>query len=199
MLSIQKNSNIDWEPKIIYVNEITKSEVNIFREQIQSAILNDQDILPVVINSSGGCTYSGLAMCNILKTCPLRVITIVIGEACSSAAFLFCMGDDRYMHPGSVVMFHDVNMELDKDDTYTRKEIIEESKEMNRVIHHLFEMSSQSIKQPKDFLWNLFLQSTCKDLYIDTDTCLDHSICTHVGKAILKCSVQVNMSVSLKR
>lgn len=68
----------------------------------------DVDHIAVKINSPGGDVFDGIAIMNILKSHPARVITVVEGLAASAASFIAVgAGDEVVMMPHSQLMIHD--------------------------------------------------------------------------------------------
>ncbi len=68
--------------------------------------LTDIDQINVHINSMGGYTAEGLAIFNILKNHPAKVVTYCDGFACSAASIIFMAGDERVMGSASALMIH---------------------------------------------------------------------------------------------
>lgn len=61
----------------------------------------------VAINSPGGSVFEGIAIYNILRVHPARIVTRVDGLAASAASFIAQAGDERVMVSGSQMMIHD--------------------------------------------------------------------------------------------
>lgn len=66
----------------------------------------DVDVINVRINSYGGMVSEGLAIYNALRDHKAKIRTIVDGFACSAASVVFMAGDERIMHPASLLMIH---------------------------------------------------------------------------------------------
>lgn len=60
----------------------------------------------VHINSYGGHVSEGLAIHNMLRQHPAKVLTIAEGFAASAASVVFEAGDERVMRPGSLLFIH---------------------------------------------------------------------------------------------
>lgn len=59
------------------------------------------------INSSGGEVFEAVAMSNLLRAHPARVVAVVDGIAASAASFLAVTADETIMAPHSEMMIHD--------------------------------------------------------------------------------------------
>lgn len=64
------------------------------------------ELLRVHINSCGGYTSEGLAIYNVLKAHPAKVVTYCEGFACSAASLVFMAGEERVMRDASLLMIH---------------------------------------------------------------------------------------------
>lgn len=64
------------------------------------------DTIHVHINSYGGEVAEGLAIYNVLKNHPAKVVTYCDGFACSAASVIFMAGDERVMNEASLLMIH---------------------------------------------------------------------------------------------
>lgn len=66
----------------------------------------DVDTINVHINSMGGYTSEGLAIHNVLKCHPAKIVTYCDGFACSAASLVFMAGEERIMGAASALMIH---------------------------------------------------------------------------------------------
>ena len=64
------------------------------------------DTIRVHINSCGGYTAEGMAIYNLLRSHPAKVVTYCEGFACSAASLVFMAGDERVMRSSSLLMIH---------------------------------------------------------------------------------------------
>ena len=62
--------------------------------------------ITLIINSYGGSVLDGLAIIDTIKSIKAPVRTLIIGKACSMAAFIFLAGDERAMTKNSYWMIH---------------------------------------------------------------------------------------------
>lgn len=71
---------------------------------------DDIETINVYINSYGGEVAEALAICNSLARHKAKVITYCDGFACSAAADIFMIGDERIMSTASLLMIHNAWM-----------------------------------------------------------------------------------------
>jgi ATP-dependent protease ClpP protease subunit len=69
--------------------------------------------LNIYINSNGGCARSGLLLYDIVRGLSCNVTTIAHGLVASAATLLFLAGNNRLITPNSVLLIHEVSMEID--------------------------------------------------------------------------------------
>jgi len=64
--------------------------------------------IDILINSPGGSAVASFAICDRMKRCQKPVKTVVLGEACSGAAFILSSGSVgyRFAMPLAVIMLH---------------------------------------------------------------------------------------------
>jgi ATP-dependent protease ClpP protease subunit len=63
----------------------------------------------VRINSPGGEVWEGLAILNMLRAHPARIVAVVDGIAASAASFIAAGCDETVMSPGTQMMIHDAS------------------------------------------------------------------------------------------
>ena len=82
-------------------SEIDNDIAEYVQEVVSKAITGEQEFLPVIINSNGGCVYALMSILETLRAAKkhLEIITVVPGFAASAAVALFCCGDRRYIAP----------------------------------------------------------------------------------------------------
>ncbi len=94
---------------ILIFGEITNASA----EQILSKLeVLDRDMtvkrIDILINSPGGSAIGSFAICDRIKRCQKPVKTVVLGEACSGAAFILSSGSVgyRFAMPLAIIMIH---------------------------------------------------------------------------------------------
>ncbi|MCB5082301.1 Clp protease ClpP [Streptococcus mutans] len=64
------------------------------------------DVIHVHIHSPGGDAFDGIAICNMLKAHPAKIIVHVDGYACSAASVIAMSGDEVIMPSNTMMMIH---------------------------------------------------------------------------------------------
>jgi len=95
-------------PIVIRVNKFDEEPFKLFTEEVQKAENNDQQVIPIIIDSYGGYCYSLLGMIDIIQSCSKPVATIIEGKAMSAGCSLAAMGTPgyRFVSPNSILMMH---------------------------------------------------------------------------------------------
>lgn len=70
--------------------------------------IRDANEIIIHLNSSGGDLFAGIAIHNLLREFNGRKTVIVDGLAASAASVIMCAADKVQVHPGSMVMIHNV-------------------------------------------------------------------------------------------
>lgn len=70
--------------------------------------IKDASEIVIHLNSSGGDLFAGVTIHNLLRSFKGRKTVIVDGLAASAASVIMCAGDVIQVHPGSMVMIHNV-------------------------------------------------------------------------------------------
>lgn len=70
---------------------------------------DDVDTLHVHVNSPGGIVFEGIAIMNVLRHHPAKVVAIVDGIAASIASVIVAGADEVVMSLGSEIMIHEVS------------------------------------------------------------------------------------------
>ena len=98
----------DYIRKVYNVENQVEDPNNITSEEFLSHIRsvgNTSDI-EVRINSKGGELGYSLAVYQTLRECKNKVTTVVDGYAYSCAGWVMLSGDERYIMPGGILMYH---------------------------------------------------------------------------------------------
>lgn len=73
---------------------------------------NDHDELHLLLSTPGGQVREGLAIYNLLRSLPIKVITYNVGSVNSIGNVIFLAGEERYAAPTSSFMFHGVGFDI---------------------------------------------------------------------------------------
>lgn len=179
-------------PIVVRVNKFDEAAAKEFNEQMGKAHSNNQEIIPIVIDSYGGQVYSLLSMVDIIKNSSKPIATIVEGKAMSCGAVLFTCGNEnmRYMSPNSTLMIHDVSsMEFGK-----AEEIKAGAEEVERLNQKIYGLMSKNIGKPDKYLWNIVHGKGRADWFLDPKEAKKHNIANHIKTPQIKLNLNISMS-----
>jgi ATP-dependent Clp protease protease subunit len=117
---------------MIYLgNDDTDGMINsrVAEKFIKSLLLFDDENITIIINSSGGCVTSGMAIYDAIKMYPGRVTALVLGEASSIAAAILQAADVRVITPNAEILIHQGTAAAAEDHV---KNVIRMAKELER-------------------------------------------------------------------
>jgi ATP-dependent Clp protease protease subunit len=66
----------------------------------------------LLIDSGGGDVFAGIKLIDAMQSSKRPVYTVVVGKACSMAAFIQSYGVKRYMYPHAFIMFHNATISV---------------------------------------------------------------------------------------
>jgi ATP-dependent protease ClpP protease subunit len=166
--------------------KINSKTVSEFEEILSNCLKTKQNILPIVINSTGGCAYSLVSLYEKIKKSKIKVATIVEHKALSAAAFLLSCGNQgyRYMAKEAVVMIHDAHSADLKPD-------LKEIERINSVLYNILENNSN---KKNNFFKNIMQDNKCSDLYLNAEQCLKYKIIDFIGIPIIKSIIEKEYS-----
>lgn len=119
-----KRDSLDWyldyhmhlESRTIYIGDSTgegKSDIDSKTAELAIKALHllsssdPEKPIRIILNSFGGCVYSGLAIYDAIRACPNHVTIEVMGAAMSIASIILQAADWRILHPNVTIMIHD--------------------------------------------------------------------------------------------
>lgn len=179
---------------ISFAGDFTEEAASRFRENLESAenqaMRCGQEILPVVIDSYGGSVYGLLGMVDAIKSCSLKVATIVESKAMSCGAILLSCGAEgyRFIAPNATVMIHTVSTgAIGKID-----EIKASADEAERLNEKLFRMMSKNCGHESDYFLNLLKDRRMADWYLTPEDCVRHNLANKVHVPSIKVKVSVD-------
>ena len=79
-------SSVEWvgenEPIEVHLSgEVDEESVDEFESNLRTAQMSQQEVIPVVINSTGGDVYSAAKIIDLLACCEQEIVTVVRGTA----------------------------------------------------------------------------------------------------------------------
>ena len=188
-----KTLELKQEPVILVVNEFNEETANDFAAGISLAQNTGQKVVPVVIDSYGGQTYSLLSMISSIKSSTIPVATIVKGKAMSCGAILASFGEEglRFMDKDSVMMIHDVaSMAFGKVE-----ELKADARESDRLNKKLYTMMARNCGKPDSYFLDLIHDKGHADWFLEADEVKDHNIVQQIRMPTLKGKVTVNIDL----
>lgn len=84
--------------------------------------LNNEPIT-IYMNSDGGDLCTGVGIYDFIKSLPMQIKIVVLGEACSAAGFILQAADKRYISKHSIIMLHEWSTSIDNNGTNVRNHV----------------------------------------------------------------------------
>jgi ATP-dependent protease ClpP protease subunit len=91
---------------VYFIGKVTLKKANDLITWIYKQFNEGVNEFIISINSSGGDTDAGISIYQALKALPISITTINIASTQSSAAMIYCVGNQRYSLPYSFFMLH---------------------------------------------------------------------------------------------
>ena len=178
-------------PIIIRVNKFDEKSAKEFHDQISQAHNTGQKVIPVIIDSYGGETYSLMSMISDIKHSQLPVATIVAGKAMSCGSLLFSFGEEgmRFIDKGSHLMIHDVA----KHTWGKVEEIKADAAQADKINKQLYAMMAKNCGKKDDYFLNLIHEKSHADWYLDAKEAKKHNLANHLRVPSFKVSVNVDI------
>lgn len=191
-LHIQKLEEVFKEPVKIRVNKFDEEAFEEFSDDLEEAINTEQSVIPIIIDSYGGCSYGVIGMINLIESCPVPVATILLSKAMSAGAILFSFGTEgyRYMHPDASIMIHDVaSMTGGKVE-----DIKADTKNMDEMNQRIYKRMSLHLGHKADYLGNLIKEHNHVDWYLNAKDAKKHNIANHLK--IPNFNIEIGLNVT---
>lgn len=181
-------------PKVVLVTEFDEDSAKTFRREMSYAHRTGQKVIPVVIDSYGGDTYSLLSMVDTIRQAKLPVATIIEGKAMSCGAVLFTCGKDglRFIAPNATIMIHDVSS---TEGTRKTEEVKADAKETERINRKIYRIMDKNCGKERDFFWEQSQKKGRADWYITPREALKLNLANHIKVPTFCTSVRVETSL----
>ena len=199
-LQLQKPYELIAAPEVVYfAGDITEETSVEFRRDLEvaehNALAAGQEILPICIDSAGGCLYSLMGMIDSIEACSIKIATVVESKAMSAAAILLTCGDKnhRYMGPNATIMLHSASGGLQG----TIEEVETNARELKRLDQIANELMSRNCGKKKTF----FAEQTKEhgpEWYIGAKEAKRIGLISHVGIPILETNITVEHHLKIK-
>ena len=129
--------------------------------------VNHQPIM-LYIDSPGGDPSAGISIINAMRTIESSIVTIITGEACSTASDISIAGDKRVCYDTSTWMSHDLHAEVEGKSIALKDQAVYIENYTKMLYDHLRKYTDLSEKD--------ILKSKHGELYLFADDMLDKGI-----------------------
>ncbi len=178
-------------PVIVTVNEFNESAVKNFHADVLRASQSSQPVIPILIDSYGGCVYSLLAMIDIIRSCKKSVATICVGKAMSCGVILFSCGTDgmRFASANSTFMIHDASsMSMGKIG-----EIKSDTEQLIKLNNLIYTILAKNCGKREDYFTKLVHKRGHADWYIGTEEAVQYGLVNKIGIPSLNVRLKVEV------
>jgi ATP-dependent Clp protease, protease subunit len=168
----------------LYVNHFDEESARTFFEEFKKARENEQEVVPVYIDSYGGYVDALSAMLDVMLSFPGKVATICMGKAMSCGSILLACGENgmRYASPNSRVLVHQISSM-----SWGPLCDLEVSvKETRRLQNQIFRLMATRCNQPSDYFLKLIRSVGNVDIYMTPQEAKGHKIIDHIKYPIIK-------------
>jgi len=182
--------------RVVRVNSFDEEAVKAFSAAMSVAHRTGQPVIPIIIDSYGGCVYSLLAMLDIVGSSRIPVATVIQGKAMSCGAVLFTCGAEghRYMGPNATLMIHDVSTWEPRSKS---EEIQVAARETDRVNKKLYSIIDQNCGHKAGYTWDIVHKRGRTDWYMSPKQAVEHGYASHVGVPKLSTRIRIEMEFGL--
>lgn len=179
-------------PKVITVNKFTEDSVSNFFREMSEAENNNQEVIPIIIDSYGGDAYSVLPMVDIIKSSKKIIATISVGKSMSCGSILFSCGHDgyRFISPYSTLMIHDVS----SGSWGKVEEIKADAAETDRLNKLVYTLMAKNCGKEEDYFMKIIHDRGHAEWYIDADEAVKHGLANH--KKVPRFNIDINATMS---
>lgn len=175
----QRRSKLDPLSRIMTLGDI---ETEVINEIIHSIYeINEEDVkkekadpIKLIINSSGGEIYSGLALIDVINTSLTPIHTICHGAAMSMGLIIFAAGHHRTASPNATFMYHEAMYGLEGKTAYHKQEM----KEANRIDKLCDDYLISRTKLTQKIMDNV--KNTQAEWYFDAKTALKYNVVNEI-------------------
>jgi len=196
-LKIEKPWELTCAPEVIYfTGEVSEESSMAFRRDMEvaesSALQSGQEVLPICIDSFGGCVYSLLSMIDAIDACSVPIATIVEGKAMSCGSILASCGTrgHRYMGPNATQMIHTITTHK-----HGKMEDVEVDMEQVKILYEkVFTRMEQNMGKRKGWIKSELKARNNSDWYLTAKECKENGFIDHIGIPVM----EYNLSVSNK-
>jgi len=121
---------------------------------------DEEDLIKIVLSSTGGDLYLGFAVYDAIKACKSPVEIRAIGNCMSAATLVLQAGDYRYCYPNTTFMIHKGTMHLEE---VSVSEAVIESRETERMVQRMIDTYAQTMTVSRDTIEQMMEKDTFMD------------------------------------
>jgi ATP-dependent Clp protease, protease subunit len=168
-------------PIVIRIGDIDDKAATDFSKSMTEAYNTGQEVIPVVIDSAGGCVYSLFSILSDIESSRLPVATICVGKAMSAGSVLLAHGSPgmRFIDPNSTVMIHEISSSIWWSKLAELKVNVEEADRLNQIV--FMKMALACGHKKKEYFLNIINQKKNADWYLDCFEAKKHKLVDHIG------------------
>lgn len=166
--------------RILFLDEPITTKTVVQFTQAMLLLMRSPNPITICISCMGGEVNAGLAIYDLLQSCPNEMSMYCIGQACSMAAILLASGQKgrRYILPHSRIMIHEVLLSGGVSGSATSisrisDSILEARTMLNRI---LAEHTGKSIAEIE--------QATAFDNFMNAEEAVHFGICDRIVTSI---------------
>jgi ATP-dependent protease ClpP protease subunit len=139
----------------------------------------------VVVHNCGGDWKEGMAIYDVIKSCPNRVTILNYTHARSMSSIIFQAGDKRVMMPHSTFMFHEGTMEMGGTAKQFRTEVEENQKDLETMLNIYInvmkdhgKMSKMSVSRIRT--WLISQMDKREDVYLTAKEAVEYGFADEI-------------------
>ena len=178
----------------INVSKFDKDAFYKFRSEFEWCVTNQQNIIPVYIDSYGGSVSSALGMIDIIKSSKSTVATIAVADAMSAGALLLTAGSEgyRYASKYSRIMLHSIWTGFEG----SVESIEKEYEELIDCKETVLKMLDENCLQKKGTFKEIFKKGKNTNMYLSAQKAKKMNIINHVGLPVFKQQIDYKVIIT---
>lgn len=130
----------------------------------------------LLLSTPGGNVMNGLALYNVLRAMPFKLITHNVGNVDSIGNVVFLAGQERYSCPNSTFMFHGIGFDVISATRFEEKLLREKLDSLVADQQRMGSILSERTRLQPEIVQQLFLEAQTKDPHFALANGLIHEI-----------------------
>lgn len=144
---------------VSFIGEINPTTCEVLVGTIAQQIKqHESDEIHLLMSTPGGNVREGIAVYNLLKALPSKLITYNVGQVNSIGNVIFLAGDERYAAVTSSFMFHGVGFDI-SNSRFEEKQLVERLESLKNDQSLMGEIIAQRTNIDAEEVNGLFLQA----------------------------------------